>query len=58
MIELYTERSNKRDHWPPGSYFPPNEDSVFKKTFYPSGYTRSLPNVIPFRDDPPTLFTE
>ena len=57
MIELYTERSNKRDHWPPGSYFPPNE-YMFSKTLYPPGYTRSLLHAIPFRDDPPTLFTE
>ena len=55
MIELYTERSNKRDHWPPGSYFLPDEYMI-SKTIYPPGYT-SLP-CIPFRDDPPTLFTE
>ena len=57
MIELYTERSAKRDHWPPGNYFPPNE-YMFPKSSYPPGYTRSLLHAIPFRDDPPTLITE
>ena len=57
MIELYTEPSTKRDHWPSGSYFPPNEHR-FSKTLYPSGYTRSLLHAILFRDNPPTLFTE
>ena len=23
MIQFSTERLNKRDHWPPGSYYPP-----------------------------------
>ena len=57
MIKLSTERSNKRDHWPPGSYFPPNE-YMFPKTLYPPGYTRSLLHAIPVRDASPTLFTE
>ena len=55
MIEHYTERSNKRDHWPPGSYFRPDE-YCFQKLYIRLDI-QSLFHAIPFGMIT-TLFTE
>ena len=51
MIEDYTERSNKRDHWL--QVVTTRPINIVFKNLYPPGYPRILFHAIPFRDDHP-----
>jgi len=55
MIQYLTERSNKRDHWPPDLYYPEPSDVCELSTSPPSGSVQYFLND-PQVGDPPFSF--
>ncbi len=42
MTQLHTERSNRRDHWPPGICNPPGTGACRQFVIRPPGLVRNL----------------
>ena len=55
MIQYHTERSNKRDHWPSGLYYPDMSDMCERSISLPSGSVQYFLND-PQVGDPPFSF--
>jgi hypothetical protein len=52
MIQYLTERSNKRDHWSSGLYYPDMSDVCERSISLPPGSVRNCPNHRQVGDPP------
>jgi hypothetical protein len=50
MIQYLTERSNKRDHWPPGLYYPEPSEGCERSISLPSGSVQYFLNDLQVGD--------